>query len=52
MKPVLNGLKTAHDLVTEAAAILAVIGLGLIVFSYVLRGLHPVSFEFADLLGQ
>ena len=35
MKPALNGLKTAHDLVTEAAAILAVIGLGLIVFSYV-----------------
>ncbi|MGI9486691.1 MAG: TRAP transporter small permease [Geminicoccaceae bacterium] len=35
MKPLLGGLKTAHDLVTEAAAALAVLGLGLIVFSYV-----------------
>lgn len=35
MKRLLGGLKAAHDLVTEAAAALAALGLGLIVFSYV-----------------
>ena len=35
MKQLSGGLKTAHDLVTEAAAALAALGLGLIVFSYV-----------------
>ncbi len=35
MKHVLSGLKAAHDLITTAAAALAAIGLGLIVFSYV-----------------